>query len=970
MFNNSSSATRVSETSSKLSVTQAVVIATTSHNGANPRNAEVHSQPVALEESQIVGEDRSHELSLTSSARHDAALSHALSHTPPARSQAPASAAADAADKPQAAAAATNSASARSSGFVASSADSLLTNVSTGPQRAVHSGTASESKTPQESTSGSSTTATLASASSPSLVRGSQPSGLQGNSSPHPGPNVRSQRHSRRHSHQQAVEQHEATSSLPSAVPSASSVLGPPSHQQFPYQQPIPVQHLHMHPQTTPTSNESHLQSAQPGVEIVPSGALPSPATTTKPSLSRPPSIPSGMQIHGHPTPFLTSSSSLSPGYAPHPSTAYFIPPVYPPQTFTYPVPTTRSQTSPAPEPDASSVIQHQNHQRNQRFSQPSANTTSAASSASLSAATSTVQQRSQQVQTVQYAAATSIPMTLTPTQPKAQPLTQAHAHAHAQSQLHGQAQATLQLHPLPQSMEQEQILHLQPESQAAQLRHVSTHSIQLPGVATEAAGVPPTVPVIRTYHIAATPFTFITPPSVPDPQSLAMSVSVPVPMPLPLHSTLQPHPAGLTVGHSALLHAQAPRQHLQVHIPQPAANQPVRATLAPHLGPEANLSALNITSFQHPAGPPPAPVASGPYVAAAAVYHSPQPGPTVGQTHLLGQPWSNLSATNDMDKRSTVGQINSSSISVLTTPSPGSKGTATTAVAARGAANRRTGPPGANLYVNNIDPRLSEDEIRYAFSHFGTVCSVKLVKEHYYGFVSFDNVLSAHAAIAALSGTFKLSNGRPLEVSLKKPRPGPGQPSKQEQRAAVLQKLAQSANPRTTITAAAAAVVRGAPPAVALASSPSVEDSSSDKTAGDNLIASTALKTASSDIPESTDCVRASPPEGECDEHQIDQQVSSPDEPQVGDPESSAKPWELERDCQRQTTPKALEAKESSQMDAADEDAPGIAGLKGNLNCASASTETNDADSPALQITEPGVTPSSNNAAASEHLQ
>lgn len=78
-------------------------------------------------------------------------------------------------------------------------------------------------------------------------------------------------------------------------------------------------------------------------------------------------------------------------------------------------------------------------------------------------------------------------------------------------------------------------------------------------------------------------------------------------------------------------------------------------------------------------------------------------------------------------------------------------------------------GPSGSNLYINNVAPTASEEEVRAMFSDFGAVLSIKLFASQGYGFVSFDNQQSASNAIHALNG-LAIGNGtKRLEVSLKK---------------------------------------------------------------------------------------------------------------------------------------------------------------------------------------------------------
>jgi RNA recognition motif-containing protein len=91
--------------------------------------------------------------------------------------------------------------------------------------------------------------------------------------------------------------------------------------------------------------------------------------------------------------------------------------------------------------------------------------------------------------------------------------------------------------------------------------------------------------------------------------------------------------------------------------------------------------------------------------------------------------------------------------------------------------ASTRKGPQGSNLYVNNLDRFVSEDDVRAMFSDFGNVISVKLFTG--YGFVSYDNPQSAQSAIAALNGMMSADGQRRLEVSLKKDKAGGATPAR-----------------------------------------------------------------------------------------------------------------------------------------------------------------------------------------------
>jgi RNA recognition motif-containing protein len=78
-------------------------------------------------------------------------------------------------------------------------------------------------------------------------------------------------------------------------------------------------------------------------------------------------------------------------------------------------------------------------------------------------------------------------------------------------------------------------------------------------------------------------------------------------------------------------------------------------------------------------------------------------------------------------------------------------------------------GPPGANLYINNLSHQATEMDVRTMFSDYGNVVSVKVFAGQGYGFVSFDNVQSAQAAINTLDGLAMAHGNKRLEVRLKK---------------------------------------------------------------------------------------------------------------------------------------------------------------------------------------------------------
>ncbi len=84
------------------------------------------------------------------------------------------------------------------------------------------------------------------------------------------------------------------------------------------------------------------------------------------------------------------------------------------------------------------------------------------------------------------------------------------------------------------------------------------------------------------------------------------------------------------------------------------------------------------------------------------------------------------------------------------------------------------------NIYVGNLPYTITEDELRSAFEHHGTVLSAKIVMDREtgrskgFGFVEMPEQDEAEAAVKALDGA--PLNGRPARVNPAKPRtPGPG---------------------------------------------------------------------------------------------------------------------------------------------------------------------------------------------------
>ena len=79
------------------------------------------------------------------------------------------------------------------------------------------------------------------------------------------------------------------------------------------------------------------------------------------------------------------------------------------------------------------------------------------------------------------------------------------------------------------------------------------------------------------------------------------------------------------------------------------------------------------------------------------------------------------------------------------------------------------------NIYVGNLSPDVTEEELREEFKAFGGVTSVSIIKEKYsgksrgFGFVEMPSKSEGEAAIAGLKG--KTLKDRALAVSEARPR-------------------------------------------------------------------------------------------------------------------------------------------------------------------------------------------------------
>ena len=90
------------------------------------------------------------------------------------------------------------------------------------------------------------------------------------------------------------------------------------------------------------------------------------------------------------------------------------------------------------------------------------------------------------------------------------------------------------------------------------------------------------------------------------------------------------------------------------------------------------------------------------------------------------------------------------------------------------------------NIYVGNLSPEVTEEELRQAFESFGQVTLVNIIKDRYsgqprgFGFVEMPIDTEAQAAINGLSGTplkeqtLNVSKARPRTEGGRGGRPPP----------------------------------------------------------------------------------------------------------------------------------------------------------------------------------------------------
>jgi len=79
------------------------------------------------------------------------------------------------------------------------------------------------------------------------------------------------------------------------------------------------------------------------------------------------------------------------------------------------------------------------------------------------------------------------------------------------------------------------------------------------------------------------------------------------------------------------------------------------------------------------------------------------------------------------------------------------------------------------NIYVGNLAPEVTEEELEQEFTAFGKVASVSIIKDKYssqsrgFGFVEMPTMTEGQAAISGLKG--KVLKDRTIDVSESRPR-------------------------------------------------------------------------------------------------------------------------------------------------------------------------------------------------------
>jgi RNA recognition motif-containing protein len=82
----------------------------------------------------------------------------------------------------------------------------------------------------------------------------------------------------------------------------------------------------------------------------------------------------------------------------------------------------------------------------------------------------------------------------------------------------------------------------------------------------------------------------------------------------------------------------------------------------------------------------------------------------------------------------------------------------------------------GMNIYVGNLSPEVTEEDLQQAFEAYGQVTSVNVIKDKFsgrsrgFGFVEMPTKAEGQAAIDGLNG--KDLKGQSLKVNEARPRP------------------------------------------------------------------------------------------------------------------------------------------------------------------------------------------------------
>lgn len=85
------------------------------------------------------------------------------------------------------------------------------------------------------------------------------------------------------------------------------------------------------------------------------------------------------------------------------------------------------------------------------------------------------------------------------------------------------------------------------------------------------------------------------------------------------------------------------------------------------------------------------------------------------------------------------------------------------------------------NIYVGNLTPDTTEDEVREAFAAFGEIASVKIIRDgatgesRGFGFIEMQSEEQAQAAVNEMNGKELKGNALRVEAGKGKPAPGGG---------------------------------------------------------------------------------------------------------------------------------------------------------------------------------------------------